>query len=111
MITQNEFASIITLILISLTANSPFLTCANWDPCMFPVTASSGRLERCSLSLPPDILTILLSLLLHFYSVHYFLLRTTLSVLGEWYSDVAHFNCFDKWLTVTLKPPHYNYFV
>ena len=49
MITQNEFASIITLILISLTANSPFLACDNWDPCIFALTASSGRLESCSL--------------------------------------------------------------
>lgn len=32
MITQNEFASVVTLILFSLTANSPFLACANWDP-------------------------------------------------------------------------------
>lgn len=70
-----------------------------WDPCIFAVTASSGRLESCSLS-NPDILILLFLLLLHFYSMHYFPLRTALSVLGEWYSDVAHFNCSDKWLTV-----------
>lgn len=50
MITQNEFASIVALILFSLTANSPFLACANWDPCVFAAAASSGRLESCSLS-------------------------------------------------------------